>query len=114
MRYSKWMLWVGLVLGAALPGATALAAQDWHGDRDAYRDRQDLRRDHGNVERLRTAIARDQRRLNEDMRHRRWEAVEWDRRQLARDQWALDAQLRGIRHDRRDLGEDSYRNGRYR
>ena len=41
------------------------------------------------------------------MRYGNWRAVESDRRDLARDQWALDALLRDVRHDRRDIERDN-------
>ena len=103
MRYSKWLVCLALAGGMALPGASTLSAQD------RWRDRQDLRYDYGNVNRLRADIARDQWRLNEAIRcGRNWEA---DRisRDIARDQRALDFQYRDIHRDRRDLRRDYWR-----
>jgi hypothetical protein len=86
MRYSKMFAWAALAAGMALSTATARA--------------EDLRHDYARVDRLRADMARDQYRLNEDIRCGRREAAARDRRDLARDQRALDYQLRDIRHDR--------------
>ena len=94
MRYNKLFAWCALAVGMALPGASVLSAQDW-------RDR-DLRHDWVRVNRMRDDIARDRARLNEDIRCGRSAAAAADARDLARDQRALEAQYRDIRHDRRD------------
>ena len=104
MRYSKWFGAAALAAGMALSTAPLRAEERW----DAYHERQDLRRDYARVERLRADIARDQYRLNEDLRCGRRGAAERDARDLARDQRALEYQLRDIRHDRRDLYRDSW------
>jgi hypothetical protein len=51
---------------------------------------------------MRADIARDRARLNEDIRCGRDRAAARDAADPARDQRALDAQLRDIRRDRRD------------
>jgi len=94
MRYNKCFAWCALVVGMALPGASLLSAADWNG--------RDLRNDYGRAERMRDDITRDRARLNEDIRCGRSEAAARDARDLARDQRALDAQYRDIRHDQRD------------
>ena len=92
-----------LTLGTALMSGGSLFA----GDRDW--DRHDMRRDEAAISRLRADIYRDECRLNEDLRAgRRW-AAHKDSEKLARDQRALDARLRDVRHDRNDYFRDSYR-----
>ena len=91
MRYSKWLAGFALALGMALPGASALSAADPYWD---------MRHDSFKVDRLRSEIARDRARLNEDIRRHRYQAAAQDRRELARDERALEAALRDIRHDR--------------
>src|SRR5207248_4412380 len=77
---------------------------DW----DIYNQRRDLHRDYARAAFLREHIARDRARLDEDIRcGRSWAAAE-DARDLARDQRALDALVRDIRHDRRNLYRDYY------
>ena len=109
-----------MAAGLTLGGVTQLSATDW---RDMNHDRQDLREDYRDlrvdriqVNRLRADIARDQVRLNENIRFGRDRAAAQDARDLARDQRALDALLRDIRHDRvdtyrdrRDIQRDAYR-----
>jgi len=56
--------------------------------------------DYGRVDRLQADMARDRARMNEDIRCGRRAAVERDRADLARDQRALDAAYRDVRHDR--------------
>jgi hypothetical protein len=101
MRYSKWFAGLALAVGMTLPGAPALSADEpyWNG-RDFRYERQDLRRDYDRVDRLRSHIAQDRARLNEDIRCGRDRAAARDAADLARDQRELDAQLRDVRHDR--------------
>ena len=54
-------------------------------------------------------IARDRARLNADIRCGREAAAARDAADLARDQRALEAQLRDIRHDQRDIDRDEQR-----
>jgi hypothetical protein len=112
MQYTRWFAGLALAAGMALPGASLLSAadRDW---RDTYHDRQDMRsdyrdmrNDYRNVERLRADIARDQWKLNEDIRCGRSWAASQDARDLARDQRALAAQYRVIQRDRVDLFRD--------
>ena len=92
-----------LTLGTALmSGGTMLAR-----DRDS--DRRDIRRDEAAISRLRSDIARDRFRLDEDIRRGRRREAARDAADLARDQRALDARLRDVRHDRNDYYRDSYR-----
>ena len=78
---------------AALAGAMALPA--------AAQDRRDLNRDYARVDHMQDDIARDRARLNEDIRCGRTNAAARDAADLARDQRALGAQARDIRHDQR-------------
>lgn len=100
MRCSTMFALAAMAAGMSLSTATARAEEPYW---DAHHDRQDLRRDYARVDRMRADIARDQYRLNEDVRCGRRGAVERDRRDLARDQRALNTQLRDIHHDRQDL-----------
>jgi hypothetical protein len=94
MRYSKWLVWLAMAAGAALPGASTLAAQDRY-DRD-------LVHDYRNVQRIRTDMAHDQYRLNEAIRCGRYGEAAAIRRDMERDQWRLNAQRRDIRNDHRN------------
>jgi hypothetical protein len=103
MRYSKLFAWFALVVGMALPGASALSAEDFYGDwQHLRRDSRDIRHDYAQVDNPRSDIARDRVRLNEDIRCGRDRAASQDARDLARDQRALNAQIRDIGHDRAD------------
>ena len=99
MRYTKWF--AGLALAVGL-GATTLSAQDWN----TYRD---ISRDHNRIAAMRADMARDQARLNEDIRCGRSAQARRDAADLARDQRALNAQVRDVRHDERDAYRSSYR-----
>jgi hypothetical protein len=109
MRYTKLFAWFTLAVGMA--GASVLSAEEPYWDRrDTHNDRQDLRqdsrdlrRDYSQVNDLRSDIARDRARLNEDIRCGRDQAAAQDARDLARDQRALNAQSRDIQHDRADM-----------
>ena len=100
MRYTKLFALAAMAAGMALSTATARAEEPYW---DVHHDRQDLRRDYARVDRMRADIARDQYRLNEDIRRGRSYAARRDAADLSRDQRALDHQLRDIRHDRNDL-----------
>ena len=95
-----------LTLGTALMSGGSMLA----GDR--YTDRQDIRRDDAAISRLRANIARDRRRLDEDIRTGRRREAARDADDLARDERMLNARLHDIRLDRNDYWRDSYR-GRY-
>ena len=93
-----------------LPGASTLSAQQPYG--------RDMSRDYANVDRMRADIGRDQWRLDEAIRCGRSGEAARIARDLARDQRALDYQLRdirrdraGARYDRQDRRRDSDRNG---
>jgi hypothetical protein len=103
---SKLFALVLAAAGLALSAGSALA-------QDRYYDRQDLRHDYGQRNRLRSDIARDQARLNEAYRRGRWGEARAIQRDLDRDYRALDALNRDIRHDQRDLRYDRgyYSNG---
>ena len=107
MTHTK--LFAGLLLAAVM--ALPATAQDWGYRHEQYRD---LRRDYARVERLRADIARDRARLDEDIRCGRSRAASRDAADLARDQRALEAQLRDIHHDRRELREGYYSSGYWR
>ena len=94
---------IGFALATALmSGGTMLAD-------GRYGDRQDIRRDEAAISRLRADIARDRCRLDADIRAGRRREAARDADDLARDQRALDARLRDVRHDRNDYFRDSYR-----
>ena len=96
---SKLTGW-GLAAGLMLASGPVFA-------QDRYYDRQDLRRDYAQANRLRADIARDQYRLEQAQRRGRWREAEAIRRDLDRDQRKLAARDRDIRHDRRDLRYDN-------
>ena len=100
MRYTNLFAFAAMAAGMLFATGTA-KAQDRYWDRDG--DRQHLRQDYGRVENLRAAVANDRYRLAEDRRCGRRRAAEQDARDLARDQRALDYQLRDIRHDRAEM-----------
>jgi hypothetical protein len=106
MRY-KILTWLALALGMALAGTSLLSAQDRY-DYELREGRRDLNRDYATLQRLRYQVALDRQRLNEDRRCGRYWAAQEDARDLARDRWALDAQVRHIRRDRAEM----YRNYR--
>ena len=87
MTHTKLFALAALAAGMALPAA----AQEWR----------DVRSDYARVSRMQADIARDRARLNEDIRCGRTAAASRDAADLARDQRALDAQYRDIRHDQR-------------
>ncbi len=94
---------IGFALATALMSSATMMA----GDR--YGDRQDIRHDDAAISRLRADIARDRWRLDEDIRCGRRREAARDADDLARDQRALDARLRDVRHDRHDYFRDSFR-----
>jgi len=85
MTHTKLFALAALAAGMAFPAAA-----------------RDIDHDYARVDRMRSDIARDRARLNEDIRCGRTAAASRDAADLARDQRALDAQYRDIRHDRRD------------
>jgi len=101
MRHTKYIVGIALAAGMLIPAAT-LSAQDLRYD---YRD---IHRDYGRVARMQADIAADRARLNEDIRCGRTGAAAYQARDLARDERALHAQMRDIRHDRRDIRRDNY------
>ena len=113
MRHWKSLTQLAVAAGLAVGGAATLSAQDW---RDVSRDRRDLRADYrdmqadsARINAMRADIARDRVRLNEDIRCGRQAAAARDAADLARDQRALDAQVRDIRHDQADAYRRSWR-----
>jgi hypothetical protein len=105
MRYSKLLACGAVVLGIALSGTQAKAEDDWH-DRDIRHDRQDLRHDYAQADRLRNDIAADRYRRNEDLRYGRPYAAYREQRDIDRDDHRLNSLDRDMRHDRRDLSWD--------
>ena len=91
------------VAGLALSTGCAVAQDRYWSSPDRYYDRQDLRHDYAQRNRLRADIARDQARLYEANRRGRWGEARAIRRDLDRDYRALDALNRDIRHDQGDL-----------
>ena len=103
MRYLKYF--AGFALAAGMLAGTA-GAQDW-----GYRayQRQDMRNDYYRVAAMRDHIARDRARLDEDIRCGRQAAAARDAADLARDQRALQYQLRDIRHDQYNYRSNYWR-----
>jgi hypothetical protein len=106
MRHWRSLAQLGVAASLALGGAATLSAQDW---RDVFRQRQDLRADYrdmqadyARINAMRADIARDRARLDEDIRCGRDAAAARDAADLARDQRALDAQVRDVRRDEGD------------
>jgi hypothetical protein len=103
---SRLFVWFALAAGAALPGASTLSAQDWRvmfqNNRDVRSDSRDIARasDRNKLDRMRGDVARDQARLNEAIRCGRSAEAARIAADMARDQRALDAQLRDTQHDR--------------
>jgi hypothetical protein len=89
MKYAKFFGLLALAAGMA-------SAADWR----------DVRNDYGRINRMQADIARDRARMNEDIRCGRQAAAARDAADLARDQRALDAQYRDVRHDYRDRDHD--------
>jgi hypothetical protein len=106
MRYGKSLIQFAVAAGMVMIGASAVSAADWrdidHDRRDLREDYRDMRQDYARVDYMRADIARDRARLDEDIRCGRQEAAARDAADLARDQRALNAQIRDIRHDRND------------
>ena len=94
MRY-KMIAMAALAAGMLFSTSTA-KADDYNRDYN----RRDLRHDYANADRLRADIARDQYRMQEDLRCGRTGAAQAEARDIARDRRALDHQMRDIRHDR--------------
>ncbi len=89
MRY-KMIAMAAVAAGMLFSTSTAKAEDDY---------RRDLRHDYANADRLRADIARDQYRLNQDLRCGRPYAAQAQARDIARDQRALDRQMRDIHRD---------------
>jgi hypothetical protein len=96
MRFSKVLLWTAIAAGAMATGAQA-KAEDFNG-RFEHRE---ARNDYARASALRNDLAADRFRMNEDLRCGRPLAAREVARDIARDQAALNAQYRDIRHDRR-------------
>jgi hypothetical protein len=121
MRYRNVLVNLGLLAGLAVGAAGTLSARDWddawRGDyqrQDRRHEYRDLKGDQARVYAMRADIARDRARLNEDIRCGREAAAARDAADLARDQRALQAQLRDIRHDQHDLYRDEQSYQRWR
>jgi len=97
MKRFKFFALATLALGIA--GPATLAA----------RDLRDVRHDYARVDSMRDDMARDQARLNEDIRCGRTEAAAADARDLARDQKTAQWQRSDVRQDNRY--NDSRNNG---
>jgi hypothetical protein len=93
-------------------GVTQLSAADWadrdYDSRDLRHDYRDVHHDYARANALEADIARDRARLDEDIRRGNQGRASRDAADLARDQRALDALRRDIRHDQRDLNRDYY------
>jgi hypothetical protein len=116
---SKLFVWFALAAGAALPGASTLSAQDWRvmfqNNHDVRSDYRDIAGDRKKLDRMRADVARDRARLNEAIRRGRTAEAARIAADMARDQRALDAQMRDIQHDRYNASYDrrDTRNTRY-
>jgi len=100
MRCSRLLTIAAAAAGLALSSAAARAGDPYWDGRDIRRD---LRHDYARAGRLRSDIARDQWRRDEDLRRGRVRAAERETRDIARDRRALREQMRDIHRDRRDL-----------
>ena len=110
MKKTKLYAWLALAAGMALPGAATLGAQTPYNNngpefRYRYNNGGSDRRE---IERLRREIAEDRLRLERNRRAGRWLAVAQNRRELARDERALDLLLRRMNRDYRG-GFNGYR-----
>lgn len=108
MKRFQFFAIAALAVGMAAPAT--LSAQDWR----------DLHHDYARSDRMSDDMARDQARLNEDIRCGRTEAAAEDARDLARDQRAYASQQSDIQRDqyRSPYGDryynrsnDGYNNG---
>ena len=111
MRPSKlWLFAIGAVLSA---GSAFGHDPIYDTPADRYGQRQDLRHDAAQRDRLRSDIARDEARMREAYRCGRWREAEAIERDLNGDYQRLDALNHDIRHDQRDLRYSGYgyRNG---
>ncbi|MFN7995561.1 MAG: hypothetical protein U0Q18_18265 [Bryobacteraceae bacterium] len=110
MRNSKVLAIAAIATGTLISAAGARAQDRYWDDRDYRHDRRDLRNDsrdldhdYDRVNRLRSDIARDQWRMNEDLRCGRYREADRQARDIERDQRKLDSQWRDIRRDHRDM-----------
>ena len=93
MRYTKLLAWAVMAVGVMVAGTQANAEEPYGRGRD-------LRGDYRNVNSLRNDIAMRRARLDEDLRCGRRSAAAEERRAIARDEAAINAQYRDIQHDR--------------
>lgn len=110
MRHLKSFAQFAVAAGLVATGVSQLSAADWrdidHDRRDLRQDYRDMRQDYDRLDYMRADIARDRARLDEDTRCGRQPAAARDASDLARDQRALDTQLRDIRRDQNDAYRD--------
>ena len=110
MRLGNSFTKLALAAVLATGGAIQLSAADWadryYDSRDLRHDYRDVSRDYARANALQADIARDRARLDEDIRCGRQSRASHDAADLARDQRALDALRRDIRHDQRDIYHD--------
>jgi hypothetical protein len=106
MRTSKFSTWIFAGAALAFSGGLAVAQNRYWEAQDLREDHRDLRHDYAEVDRLRADIARDQYRLNEARFYGNRGEANRIARDIARDQAKLDALLRDIAHDRRDIRSD--------
>ena len=102
MKYSKLLACGAVVLGMAFAGAPAKAEEYWYGS-DIRHDRQDLRHDYVQADRLRNDIAADRLRRDEDLRCGRPLTALREQRDIDRDVKRLNGLRRDIHSDQRDL-----------
>lgn len=108
MRYSKVLAWGVLAAGVMVAGAEAKAEEPYRESRDVRHDERDLRGDYARVNAMRYDIAARRARLDEDVRCGRFREAARERRVIEREEAALHAQYRDIRHDRADLYRDRW------
>ena len=102
MRYSKLLACAAVAVVTLFTSVQAKAEdRDDRFGRSEFREQRDIRNDYARVNAERYDVAADRARLNEDLRCGRLGAAAQDRRDIARDQEAIEAQYRDIRHDRR-------------
>jgi hypothetical protein len=114
MRYMKFLALPALALAFSAANGLMAYDRDWDDRADMRYDRADLRHDYRDMrndyarrDHLLADIEHDRWQMNEAIRCGRDRAAAGFARDLARDQRALDALDRDMRHDRRDMWRDN-------
>ena len=111
MKFTKLFASLAFAAAMALPGAATLSAQSPnHGNRYVpdSRSQRNVANTRREIEKKQREIADDRARIERDRRGGHWQAVERGKRELARDEQALDLLLRKLDRDLRELSR-SYR-----